>query len=123
MTTSTNIRRSQRRVQRAEHRLVRDAQTWRARLARHRGALLFGGGVVAGLTLGLLPKSAYARARDAAASAIKSMLTSLVVSNLLARTWRPQRGRDQDLDVAAKQPDLPRHAARANEVEGAATRH
>src|SRR5690242_6372946 len=121
--TVNNVRRSQRSVQRAEHRLVRSAQSWRARLLRHRGAIAFGSGVIAGLVLGLMPKSALARAGRTAARTLKSTLTSLIVSNLLARKWRPQDARDQDSEVCANQPDLPSPAARTVALETAATRH
>jgi uncharacterized protein (DUF2062 family) len=84
----------------ATHRLQRERSRWqtqtrtlRIRLARHRTALIVGGGVAGGLVAGFLPWSAFARVGSFVAAAASFVLRS-PIGALLAEDLRQRAPTD-----------------------------
>jgi predicted lipid-binding transport protein (Tim44 family) len=81
------------RLQRERSRWHTQSQTWRARIARHRNALIVGGGVASGFVAGLLPWSAFARVGGILAATASFVLRS-PIGALLAEDLRQRAPTD-----------------------------
>lgn len=91
----------------AQHRLVRESAAWdrrtfalRARIARHREAVIVGSGFFGGIVTGLLPLRGFANATRAAVG-----MASFLLRNPLG-TWLVH-GLRLGEDSAPAQPEIP----------------